>query len=127
MIALDSRYPCVYGAQADQRIHNRQIHKMHRGGTRMDKLTLDLSRHCVETEIKKHYNLAISQYFRAKSGRAQLEQIIDLTQQALQTLDFNHLRSRYAPLAGQTDAEVELLREQDRLSILIDGDPVDLS
>jgi len=93
----------------------------------MDNLTLDLSRHCVETEIKKRYNLAISEYFRAKSGRDQLEKIIDLTQQALQTLDFNHLRSRYAPLAGQTDAEVELLREQDSLSILIDGRPVELS
>jgi hypothetical protein len=93
----------------------------------MDKIRLDLSRHCVETEIKKRYNIAISEYFRAESGRDQLEKIIDLTQQALQTLDFNQLRSRYAPLAGQTDAEIVLLREQERLSILIDGRPVELS
>jgi len=92
----------------------------------MDELSLDLSRHCVETAIKKRYNRALSDYFRATTERERHEKIIDLTHQALQALDFNRLRSQYAPLAGHTDAQVVLTREADRLSIHIDGQPVEL-
>jgi hypothetical protein len=92
----------------------------------MDELKLDLSRHCIETEIKKHYNQALSEYFRARTGHARLEEIIDMTGQALQSFDFNYLRSRYTPLAGKTDAEIVLSRDKGRLSILVDGRPIDL-
>jgi hypothetical protein len=92
----------------------------------MDKCRLDLSRHCVETEIKRRYNRAISDYFRAdEQSRRCLARVIDLTQLALESLDFNHLRSEYAPLAGHSDAQVVLVRDADRLSILIDGRAID--
>ncbi|RJQ66018.1 MAG: hypothetical protein C4519_26480 [Desulfobacteraceae bacterium] len=88
----------------------------------MDKVRLDLSRHCIETEIKRLYNSALSEYFRAKPHEHErLEQVIDLTQQALQGLDFNRLRSQHAPLAGHSDAHVVLVRSGKRLAILIEG------
>jgi hypothetical protein len=92
----------------------------------MEKIKLDLSLHCIQTEIKKHYNRALALYFRDETGRAELERIIDLTGQALQTLDFNSLRSRHASLAGYSDAEVLLCRQGGRLSLVVDGVPVEL-
>lgn len=88
----------------------------------MDQVRLDLSRHCVETEIRRLYNRTISEYFRAdRLQRERLEAIIDMTRDALESLDFNRLRNEYSPLAGHSDARVVLARAQDRLSILIDG------
>ena len=85
-------------------------------------LQLDLSRHCVETEIKKRYNQAVSRYFRADSAlRRQIEKTIELSLEALETLDFNYLRSVCPPLAGRTRARIVLKKEAGELVILVDG------
>jgi hypothetical protein len=52
-------------------------------------IRLDLSRHCIETEIKKQYNKAISTYFRAGlEEKRRLEPTIEVIRRALETLDF---------------------------------------
>ncbi len=94
-------------------------------------LQLDLTRHCIETEIKRRRNRAVSDYFRAiRSPTADLkqssEQIIALTDKALQGLDFCRLRSTHAPLAGHSRAHVVLVWDGDQLSIRINGQAVDL-
>ena len=83
---------------------------------------LDLSRHCIETEVRRIYNRALSKYFKPDGNKDTLEQIIDVTGKCLATFDFPGLRSRYPELAGGRAAEVVLsLAESDRLIIDING------
>ncbi len=44
----------------------------------MKDIKLDLSRHCIETEIKKQYNKKISQYFKTDSNKKALEAEIEI-------------------------------------------------
>jgi hypothetical protein len=88
------------------------------------RIDLDLSKHCVETEIKSVYHRALSAYFKAGADTAGLEQIIALTQQALERLDFGFLRSQYPPLAGHSDVPVVLAWREERPLILIAGSPI---
>ncbi len=85
-------------------------------------IRLDLSRHCIETEIKKQYDKAISAYFKAgMEEKCRLEMTIELIRRALETLNFSHLRTQYPPLAGGTDRNVILSCENEDLTITIDG------
>jgi len=79
-------------------------------------IKLDLSRHCVETEMKRQYNKTISAYFKKKAGedKQALETQIDLLQQGLETFDFNRLRAEYPELRGEVAAEVELSATADQ-------------
>lgn len=88
---------------------------------------LDLSRHCIETEIKRRHNRAVSDYFKAGNDRSRLEDRIDLFQSALENWDFQFLRSRYPALSGATDAEVVISRDAAGDPILrIDGEKITL-
>jgi hypothetical protein len=85
-------------------------------------IRLDLSRHCIETEIKKQYNKAVSAYFKGGTEeKRRLEPAIEAIGRALATLDFSHLRTQYPPLAGSTDRAVILTCENEDLMITIDG------
>ena len=74
----------------------------------MLKIRLDLSEPCIETEIKRKHNQAISVYFKTGKDRYHLESLTGLTQQALKMFDFKGLRSQYPPLGGNTNIEVFL-------------------
>jgi hypothetical protein len=90
------------------------------------KIQLDLSSHCIETEIKRLYHRALSDYFNKEvKENEHIEKRIDLTRQALETLDFSRLRSEYTPLAGRTDQVVILAMHNNKLSITIDGRPIE--
>ena len=54
----------------------------------MAEIQLDLRRHCVETEIKKLYNLALGAYFNPGVGKPGLEARIGLFTLALEGFDF---------------------------------------
>jgi len=91
-------------------------------------IELNLSRHCVETEMKRQYNKSISDYFKKKAGddRQALETRIDLLQQGLETFDFNRLRSRYPELRGEVAARVELSETaEQKPQLLINGEAID--
>jgi hypothetical protein len=64
------------------------------------RLTLNLERHCVETEIRRLYNQRLRQCLgdpgRLDTDGAELELLV----QALKTLDFQMLRARYPELRG---------------------------
>ncbi|KJS32881.1 MAG: hypothetical protein VR64_04955 [Desulfatitalea sp. BRH_c12] len=90
----------------------------------MIEIPLDLSRHCIETEVRRLYNRALSGYFRAGQDKSRIEQTIDLTQHALQTFDFGRLRATHAPLAGQSNAKVSLVRDGQVDAIRIDGQEI---
>jgi hypothetical protein len=72
---------------------------------------LDLRRHCVETEIKKLYNLALAGYFKPGCDRPELEARIGLLKLALENFDFPGLRSRHSDLCGGSSQRVVLFEE----------------
>jgi hypothetical protein len=72
------------------------------------KVELDLKRHCIETEMKRRTNAAISRYFKADLKKTDLENEIALLQQALQAFDFLQLRNRWPALSGGSGAHVFL-------------------
>ncbi len=85
-------------------------------------LKLDLTRHCIETEIKRQHNRAISGYFRAApAARQRLEAIIEQTRQVLESSDFKWLRSNYPPLAGHSESKAVLTQKKGRSVIIVDG------
>ncbi|WP_319405855.1 hypothetical protein [uncultured Desulfosarcina sp.] len=72
------------------------------------KIQLDLKRHCIETEMKRRTNAAISAYFKAGSEKIDLENEITLLQQALRAFDFLELRNRWPVLAGGSGTRILL-------------------
>lgn len=90
-------------------------------------MKISLTRHCIETEIRRQYNRAISEYFKADTDerRKTLESRIDLMHHALETLDFNFLRNRYPELRGEADADVRLVAGADRPRITINGEEIE--
>ena len=89
-------------------------------------IRLDLSMCCIETELRKQYNKAISAYFKAgMEEKRDLEQRIEMIRRALETLNFSQLRTNYAPLAGGTNQEVFVSHGNQDLVITIDGKKID--
>jgi hypothetical protein len=74
----------------------------------VEEIQLDLSRHCVETEIKKLYNLALGAYFRPGADKSSLEARIGLLTLALESFDFPTLRGHYPDLGGGSSQRVVL-------------------
>ncbi|BBO91108.1 hypothetical protein [Desulfosarcina ovata] len=74
----------------------------------MRDIELDLNHHCIETEIRRRHNAAISQYFKAASDKTALEETIDLLDQALRAFDFRQLRSRWPLLGGHASCRIWL-------------------
>ena len=71
-------------------------------------IQLDVSRHCIESDIKKQYNRLISDYFKSPGDQDGIEKKISLLKHALETLDFRQLRNKHPELAGNTGDKVFL-------------------
>jgi len=72
------------------------------------KIRLDLSRHCIETEIKRLYNRKVGRYFKNDNHKQALENQIETLKNALEQLDFRYLRSRHPMLAGSNEKNIFL-------------------
>jgi hypothetical protein len=75
------------------------------------KIELDLKRHCIETELNRRHNAAISRYFKADSEKPGIDAQIVLLEQALRAFDFQQLRSRWPELSGGSGTRVYLARD----------------
>ncbi len=92
-------------------------------------IKLDLSRHCIETEIKKMHDRAIYLYFKCdkehgfktEQEKQTLENRIELLEQALKIFDFGFLRKNFVTLAGNNNDDVVLSRENNQFMIRING------
>ncbi|MGD9366859.1 MAG: hypothetical protein PVH87_14250 [Desulfobacteraceae bacterium] len=85
-------------------------------------LQLDLTAHCIETELNRRYNRAISEYFKAGlKEQKRLEPIIDMFRLALETLDFAKLRARYPALSGGTHHNIRISCKDKHVFITIDN------
>jgi len=86
------------------------------------KIKLNLIKHCVETELKRLYNLSPSEYFKPGSKQEEIEKRIDILKTVLENSDFSNLRSTHPELAGKSEANIVLTTdEQDHVVILING------
>ena len=73
------------------------------------KITLDLSRHCVETEAKKLLEDGVRLYFKAsETERTKLEERIEGLKVFLEQTDFGRLRRSDPILAGLESGKVSL-------------------
>jgi hypothetical protein len=89
---------------------------------------LDLSAHCIETEIRRQYTVRINRYFKTgtSAGKTQLEAEISLLLDALEHFDFKQLRSGHPCLAGGSCDNIRLIRDaENRVRIQHSGDLID--
>ncbi len=89
------------------------------------RIELDLSKHCIATEMRRLYNRAVSKYFKTTGvDKPRLEQQIEALRWCLATMDFGRLRSTHKALAGGTDAAVTLEAKGTLLELAINGNLV---
>lgn len=86
------------------------------------KIKLDLTKHCVETELRRVYNRSLSLYFKPGSKKERIEKIITVLKTVLENSDLNNLRNTYPELAGKSEANIILTTDRrDQVVILING------
>jgi hypothetical protein len=92
------------------------------------KVKLDLSRHCIQTELKRLLNRNLSQYFGKEASYSELEENIELVATALKTLDFSFLRSHFPDLAGESQKNIALFADSaGTFYISMDGQDISLT
>jgi len=74
---------------------------------------LDLSKHCIETAVRKQYHKTLSRYFKTPDHRTQLQAELEVLIHAMENFDFSHLRRTYPELEGHGSHEV-ILETDDR-------------
>ncbi|PID39566.1 MAG: hypothetical protein CR984_06520 [Proteobacteria bacterium] len=85
------------------------------------KIQLDLKRHCIETEIKRRHEDAMTRYFKKAGNREHIERELVLLEAALTVFDFRTLRSQWPMLAGGQAGDVYLSHDPDGRPFLMTG------
>ncbi|MDY6903929.1 MAG: hypothetical protein SWH61_04510 [Thermodesulfobacteriota bacterium] len=85
----------------------------------MAEIPLDLSAHCIQTEMKRVYNRLVSRSLKAGDIDEAIEDSIELLKESLETLDFPKLRATHTALAGGTDDDVAISRHQDGTIVVL--------
>jgi hypothetical protein len=89
------------------------------------RISLNLSQHCIETELKSQYNRLVSKALKAKEPDPEMEEALESLQWALQRLDFGLLRSRFPELSGFLNKQVALsTKPGEEIIIYADGKPI---
>lgn len=86
-------------------------------------IPLDLSKHCIHTELKKLYSKSIGKCFRESVEPDEMEDRIEMLREALEELDFGGLRSKYRELCGgDPTSRVSLVKDPSgRICIKLNG------
>jgi hypothetical protein len=76
-------------------------------------IPLDLSKHCIHTEIKRLYSKSIGKCLRGSLEDDGIEERIETLREALEKFDFGVLRTKYRELGGGSPAgHISLVRDQ---------------
>jgi hypothetical protein len=75
------------------------------------KIPLDLSRHCIQTEISRLYSRMLALCLKSAEPGGDTEKKLELLKQALEKWDFPALRSNHIALAGGQDNTVALVED----------------
>ena len=93
----------------------------------MASIELNLSRHCIHTEIKRRHSRCLSDYFAGRGDVDTLEGEIDLLARALTELDLPSMRGSSSVLAGGDDITVRLSGSDEvPFSLTHQGEPLPL-
>jgi len=86
-------------------------------------ISLDLSKHCIQTEIKKLYSKTVGICIRKGVDINEMEDRIEILRESLECLDFGILRSKYRELCGGDPAILVFLLKspEGRIYIRING------
>jgi hypothetical protein len=87
----------------------------------MKKLILDLSKHCIKTEIKKQYEKKLSLCLKNKADK-ETEAMVEILKEILETKDLTGLRGQHKELSGKSDVKAELFISEDEIYVLVDDD-----
>ena len=74
------------------------------------KIQLDLTNHCIQTEVKRRHEAAISRYFKSGGNKDAIEAELVLLEKALAAFDFARLRSRWPELSGGERQRIAIAR-----------------
>jgi hypothetical protein len=85
------------------------------------RIRLDLTRHCIETELRRRHEAAMSRYFKKPGARTSIEGELVLLEKALAAFDFGRLRSRWPVLAGGEKSAVHLTADDTGRPFLLAG------
>ncbi|MFP4031472.1 MAG: hypothetical protein ACLFTV_07920 [Desulfococcaceae bacterium] len=87
------------------------------------RITLDLTRHCVETEIRRQHERTVAEALRPTAEPSAAETRLVWLRSALEGLDFPRLRSDHAALNAESRAEValEISGDRRRIQLRLDG------
>ncbi len=90
------------------------------------KIELDLSRHCIETAIKKAYNKRITLALKASFLEEDAESEIEVLKCTLECFDFPRIRSRFPELIGGSRVSCYLVQHSSKQPrIEINKEPID--
>jgi hypothetical protein len=87
------------------------------------RIPLDLSRHCIETELRRRHERAVAEALRPAADLDRLEAEIFLLRSALEGLDFRRLRADHPSLNAESQADValEISGDRRRIQLRVDG------
>jgi hypothetical protein len=86
------------------------------------RIRLDLEKHCIETEVKRRHEAAISRYFKERKNKDAIEAELVLLEKALAAFDFDRLRGRWSILSGGDIRPVFLTWDDEDLPCLLFDD-----
>jgi hypothetical protein len=84
-------------------------------------IPLDLSRHCIATEVKRQYNRAMSDYFNDRGDPSDLEERIEMLTALLRQGELPVLRGRHPGLDAHSPSDVRLRKKKGAVQIILDG------
>lgn len=88
----------------------------------MIRIPLDLSTHCIQTEIRRLYKRLLSACLKSPDNNEAAEKELELLKKALETWDFPALRAGHRELAGGQANDVVLTADYTgRLFIMMNG------
>lgn len=88
----------------------------------MIRIPLDLSSHCIQTEIRRQYNRQLSACLKSAAGDDTAEKKLEILKTSLETWDFPKLRSDHTALCGGRNPEVIVAGDNSgRCFLMLDG------
>jgi hypothetical protein len=89
-------------------------------------ISLDLSRHCIETELRRRHDREIAAALRPGADLDRSEPRIARLRAALDGLDFPALRTAHPELRARSAADVTLVLSENgrRISLRVNGNSV---
>ncbi len=86
---------------------------------------MDISKHCIETALRRQYHKTLSRYFKMPDQRELLHAELEVLIHALERIDFSQLRRICPALEGHGSHEVILDTDDPNYPVIrVDGERI---